>query len=59
MYVALSTGASFGPGQLWHSSFGYNLEIPMLGDFDADERADAIVFTQGSNALVWVAKANN
>jgi hypothetical protein len=59
VYVALSNGSSFGAGQFWHTNMGYNAEITDMGDVDGDERSDAVVFSQGSNPVVWVAKANN
>jgi hypothetical protein len=59
VWVALSNGSSFGPGQFWHDMMGIGSELPAVADVDGDERADAVVFSQGSNPVVWVAKANN
>ena len=57
VYVALSNGTSFGPGQKWHDWFGINSEIPYAADVDADGRADLVVFTQVGAATVYVSKA--
>ncbi|GAA3219999.1 FG-GAP repeat domain-containing protein [Dactylosporangium siamense] len=48
VYVALSTGTSFGPGQKWHEFFAPSGEYPAVGDVNGDGRADLITFTQGS-----------
>ncbi|MFI7431833.1 FG-GAP repeat domain-containing protein, partial [Micromonospora sp. NPDC049836] len=47
VYVALSTGSSFGPGVKWHEFFSIAGEYPALGDVNGDGRDDLITFTQG------------
>ncbi|MGW3610533.1 MULTISPECIES: FG-GAP repeat domain-containing protein, partial [unclassified Micromonospora] len=47
VYVALSTGASFGPGLKWHEYFSPFGEFPALGDVNGDGADDIITFTQG------------
>ncbi|MEU6076371.1 VCBS repeat-containing protein [Micromonospora sp. NPDC047074] len=47
VYVALSTGSSFGAGQKWHEFFSPFGEFPALGDVNGDGRDDIITFTQG------------
>ncbi len=55
VYVALSDGTKFnGNGVRWHDNFGYNDEIPGVGDFNGDGKADIVVFTRASNADVYV-----
>ncbi|GHJ50602.1 hypothetical protein Cs7R123_79440 [Catellatospora sp. TT07R-123] len=55
VWVALSTGTSFGPAVKWYEFFSVAGEYPGLGDVDGDGRDDIITFTQGTNADVWVA----
>ncbi|RLP91428.1 VCBS repeat-containing protein [Micromonospora sp. BL4] len=50
VYVALSTGTSFGPGLKWHEYFSPFGEFPALGDVNGDGRDDIITFTQGPAA---------
>ncbi|SCF16444.1 FG-GAP repeat-containing protein [Micromonospora coriariae] len=50
VYVALSTGSSFGPGLKWHEYFSPFGEFPALGDVNGDGRDDIITFTQGPAA---------
>ncbi|TDV56176.1 FG-GAP repeat domain-containing protein [Actinophytocola oryzae] len=54
-YVALSDGASFGPGVKWHDFFAPGGEQPRIGDFDGDGRADIATFTMNDAADVYVA----
>ncbi|WP_427889766.1 DUF2961 domain-containing protein [Kribbella sp. GL6] len=59
VYVATSTGGSFtGDGDLWHSSFAYNAEVPGSGDFNGDGLSDIVTFTRGTAADVYVATSN-
>jgi beta-fructofuranosidase len=46
VYVALSTGSSFGAAQKWHDSFAAGLADPRLGDVNGDGRADVVQFTR-------------
>jgi hypothetical protein len=55
--VSLSTGTGFGPPMLWHDFFAIDVELPGAGDFDGDGKADAIVFTRGTRADVFVARS--
>ena len=55
VYVALSTGASFGPGQQWHPYFSAAGQTPRVGDVDGDGLADLVNFTGGTEADVHVA----
>jgi subtilisin family serine protease len=54
VWVALSTGSSFGPAGMWHGDFGFGSEVPGCGDFTGDGRADLVVFNRGSAADVFV-----
>ncbi|WP_374196140.1 FG-GAP-like repeat-containing protein [Streptomyces sp. TS71-3] len=54
VYVALSTGGSFGAPRQWHGHFAVGTEIPEVGDFDGDGRDDIATFTRGSSADVYV-----
>lgn len=59
MYVVLSDSTKFvGDGKLWHTHFAAGTEIPTVGDFDGDGKADIITFTRANPALVWVAPSN-
>jgi Protein of unknown function (DUF2961)/FG-GAP-like repeat len=54
VYVALSTGAGFGPGLKWNDTFAFGNETPAIGDVDGDGRDDIVTFTHGANADVFV-----
>ncbi|MBB5868283.1 hypothetical protein F4553_001662 [Allocatelliglobosispora scoriae] len=47
VYVALSTGSSFGAGIKWHEFFAPAGEFPAAGDVNGDGKDDIITFTQG------------
>ncbi|MEV4412781.1 S8 family serine peptidase [Catellatospora sp. NPDC049609] len=53
--VALSIGEAFGPARQWHPWFAAGNEIPVVGDFNGDGRADIATFTRGATGHVYVA----
>ncbi|PZF90835.1 S8 family serine peptidase [Micromonospora deserti] len=55
VYVALSTGTSFGPAQRWHTWFAALKETPLVGDFNGDGRADLATFVREDVRDVYVA----
>ncbi|MER6949581.1 FG-GAP-like repeat-containing protein [Nonomuraea sp. NPDC000554] len=55
VYVAPSTGTSFGAATKWHDFFATSGEIPAVGDFNGDGKDDIVTFTRGTNADVYVA----
>jgi hypothetical protein len=55
VFVALSSGSSFGEEIKWHDWFCVNSEIPLAGDFNGDRKADLATFTRGSTGDVFVA----
>jgi hypothetical protein len=58
VYVALSRGSYFaGTGARWHDYFAAGSEIPGVGDFTGDGRADVATFTRGAAADVYVARS--
>jgi hypothetical protein len=58
VYVSLSTGFSFGPSTKWHDVFACGNEIPAVGDFTGDGRADIATLTRGFQGDVFVAVSN-
>ena len=46
---------SFGPSRQWHDNFAFGTELPRVGDFNGDGRADIATFTGGTGADVYVA----
>jgi M6 family metalloprotease-like protein len=54
VYVALSTGTSFGPSTKWHDWFCVGEEVPLAGDFNGDGKTDLVCFTRGAAADVFV-----
>ncbi|MCP2329109.1 hypothetical protein HDA40_007616 [Hamadaea flava] len=55
-YVATSTGSSFaGTSVKWNDYFSLGGETALTGDFNGDGKDDAVTFTHGSDADVWVA----
>ncbi|WP_255956059.1 DUF2961 domain-containing protein [Streptomyces odontomachi] len=54
VYVALSTGTSFGASRIWHTHFAVGTEIPEVGDFNGDGMDDIVTFTRGDTAQVYV-----
>jgi beta-fructofuranosidase len=55
VYVALSTGTSFGPARKWHEFFGIAGESPGVADVNGDGRADIVTATHGGLADLYVA----
>ncbi|MEU0552422.1 VCBS repeat-containing protein [Dactylosporangium sp. NPDC006015] len=55
VYVALSTGTSFGAAQKWHDWFAPGAEIGAVGDVNGDGKADIITFTHNPAGDVYVA----
>ncbi|GAA3671566.1 hypothetical protein GCM10022267_67930 [Lentzea roselyniae] len=59
VYVALSNGSSFvGTSVKWHDFFAVGNEVPLVGDFNGDNRDDIATFTRGGAADVYVALSN-
>ncbi|GLZ33624.1 hypothetical protein Lesp02_58120 [Lentzea sp. NBRC 105346] len=59
VYVALSNGSSFvGTAVKWHDAFAFGNEVPMVGDFNGDNRDDIVTFTRGGAGDVYVALSN-
>jgi hypothetical protein len=59
VWVAVSSGSSFvGSGARWHENFGWHNEIIGTGDFTGDGSDDAITFTRGETADVFVSRSN-
>ncbi|MBB5868291.1 hypothetical protein F4553_001670 [Allocatelliglobosispora scoriae] len=59
VFAALSDGGRFGPAApQWHDFFAIDAEVPFTGDVNGDGRADAITFTRGGGADVYVALSN-
>ena len=58
IWVALSTGASFGNAVRWHSNFVAGDQVPGVGDFNGDGFDDIAMFTRGAAADVYVALSN-
>ncbi|MBF8191786.1 fibronectin type III domain-containing protein [Nonomuraea sp. K274] len=59
VYVSLSDGGRFvQDGWKWHDGFAGGDQVPGVGDFDGDGRADVIAFTRGDAADVYVATSD-
>ncbi|MER6949578.1 DUF2961 domain-containing protein, partial [Nonomuraea sp. NPDC000554] len=55
VYASLSDGGKFVQnGWKWHDFFATDQEIALTGDFDGDGRDDAVTFTRGTAADVYV-----
>ncbi|MDT7800559.1 MAG: hypothetical protein QOI78_3992 [Actinomycetota bacterium] len=59
VFVALSDGTKFvGTTVKWHDHFAIDGELPGVGDFDGDGKADIVTFTRGSTADVFVSPSD-
>ncbi|MEV6907718.1 trypsin-like serine protease [Amycolatopsis sp. NPDC051071] len=55
VYVANSNGVRFvGNAVKWHDNFAYGAELPAIGDFTGDGKADIVTYTRGTRADVYV-----
>lgn len=59
VYVALSDGERFGAKGRWHGGFAGGDQVPGVGDFNGDGKADVIAFTRGETADVIVAESDS
>jgi hypothetical protein len=55
VYAVPSDGTAFTGGGKWNDHFAPAGETPLTGDFNGDDKDDAITFTQGTTADVYVA----
>jgi len=56
VFVALSDGTRFvAQSGKWHDWFAVGDELPGIGDFNGDGKADLVTFTRGAGADVYVA----
>ena len=55
VYVALSTGSSFGASARWHDFFAPPGEFPYVGDYNGDGRTEIATFTKLPSADTYVA----
>ncbi|SCF34826.1 DUF2961 domain-containing protein [Micromonospora chaiyaphumensis] len=55
VFVSLSDGTRFVQNAWkWHDTFALGEELPGVGDFNGDGRADVVTFTRGTGADVYV-----
>jgi hypothetical protein len=59
VWVALSTGSSFGAATRWHDWFGINAEMVDVGDLNGDGNADVVTYAHSaSGSTVYVARSD-
>jgi len=58
VFVARSSGTSFGLPEQWSSFFCSSTQTCAVGDVNGDRKADVIAFTRGTPKDVWVALSN-
>ncbi|MEO1335357.1 MAG: trypsin-like serine protease [Myxococcota bacterium] len=58
VWVARSTGSSFGTSSRWNTWFALAGEAPEVGDFNGDGRADITTFTRAPLYDVYVGRSN-
>ncbi|MEV4117240.1 VCBS repeat-containing protein, partial [Nonomuraea sp. NPDC049695] len=58
VYVAFSTGSSFGASAKVHDWFAPAGELPRVGDFNGDGKDDIVTFTNNADADAYVALSN-
>lgn len=50
VWVALSNGSRFNTSRIWHTFFSLKGEIPLVGDFNGDGKADIVTFVQNAQS---------
>ena len=55
VYVSTSNGLSFGTSSIWHGSFCFGDEIPVVADINGDGKDDILTFTRGTSKRVYAA----
>ncbi|MFC8391697.1 FG-GAP-like repeat-containing protein [Streptomyces sp. NPDC057238] len=58
VYSVPSDGTAFTGGGKWNDHFAPAGETPLTGDFNGDDKDDAVTFTHGTNADVYVAASD-
>ncbi|MCG8927781.1 FG-GAP-like repeat-containing protein [Lentzea sp. CC55] len=59
VFVSFSDGTKFvQDGWKWHENFAFRTEIPEVGDFNGDGKADIATFTRGGASDVYIAASN-
>ncbi|MFI2510465.1 FG-GAP-like repeat-containing protein [Streptomyces sp. NPDC018972] len=58
VYAVPSDGTAFTGGGKWNDHFAPAGETPLTGDFNGDDKDDAVTFTHGANADVYVAASD-
>lgn len=58
VYVSFSNGSTYGTGYFFHDYFAPATEVPLVGDFNGDLKADIVTFTRNSLMDVYVGLSN-